>query len=164
MLKISFFCLKYWLGSWRKRTSLKHGQRSHGQFGVLETSFILSELKLIQKKIMIVKWAFSKSTRGIWLLNILKRVVWPSCSICGPPIYYFFHTAMFCLCQHFGVSLVQFFQIVLFKKHGMKLSFFKSRVFGKNYQKVLLKKTECLANTYKRSSLSCKLPKRTRYI
>ena len=98
MLKISFFCLKYWLGSWRKRTSLKHGQRSHGQFGVLETSFILSELKLIQKKIMIVKWAFSKSTRGIWLLNILKRVVWPSCSICGPPIYYFFHTAMFCLC------------------------------------------------------------------
>ena len=61
-------------------------------------AFILSELKLIKKKSMIVLWAFSKSTRGIWLLNVNKRVVWPSCSISGPPIYYFFHTAMFCMC------------------------------------------------------------------
>ena len=37
-------------------------------------------------------------------------------------------------------------------------------MFGKNYQKMLFDKVECLANTYKRSSLSYKLPKRTRYI
>ena len=40
----------------------------------------------------------------------------------------------------------------------------KGRVFGKNYQKVLLKKVKCLTNTYKSSRLRCKLPKRIRYI
>ena len=41
-----------------------------------------------------------------------------------------------------------------FKKCGMKLGFFlKSKVFGKNYQKVLLEKVEGLANTYKSGSL-----------
>ena len=37
-------------------------------------------------------------------------------------------------------------------------------MFGKNYQKVLLKKVECLANIYKSDSLSYKLPRRKRYI
>ena len=37
-------------------------------------------------------------------------------------------------------------------------------MFGKNYQKMLFDKVECLANTYKSGSLSCKLPKKTRYI
>ena len=68
------------------------------------------------------------------------------------------------------MSLVQLFPTVLFEKIVVLKSavrnwaFLKSRMFGKNYQKELLKKTECLANTYKSNSLSCKLPKRTRYI
>ena len=46
----------------------------------------------------------------------------------------------------------------------MKLDFFflkKNRGFGKNYQKVLFEKTECLANTNKSGNLSYKLSKRT---
>ena len=37
-------------------------------------------------------------------------------------------------------------------------------MFGKNYQKMLFDKVECLANTFKSGGLSCKLPKKTRYI
>ena len=37
-------------------------------------------------------------------------------------------------------------------------------MFGKNYKKMLFDKVECLANTYKSGGLSCKLPKKTRYI
>ena len=37
-------------------------------------------------------------------------------------------------------------------------------MFGKIYQKMLLDKVECLANTYKSGGLSCKLPKKTRYM
>ena len=42
--------------------------------------------------------------------------------------------------------------------------FILSSMFGKNYQKMLFDKVECLANTYKSGGLSCKLPKKTRYI
>ena len=37
-------------------------------------------------------------------------------------------------------------------------------MFGKNCQKVLFEKTECLASTYKSDGLSNKLPKKTIYI
>ena len=37
-------------------------------------------------------------------------------------------------------------------------------MFGKNYQKMFFFKAKCLANTYKSGNLSCKLPKKTRYI
>ena len=63
--------------------------------------------------------------------------------------------------------MVQLFQIVLLEKVEVLKSaffFFKSSIFGKNYQKMLFDKVECLANTFKSGGLSCKLPKKTRYI
>ena len=56
------------------------------------------------------------------------------------------------------MSLVQFFEIGVFKKYCMKLDFFKI------VKKCFFEKVECLASTYKSGGLSCKLPKRTRYI
>ena len=47
-----------------------------------------------------------------------------------------------------------------FKKCGIKLGFFKKQCVWKNYQKVLLEKVKCLANTYKNDILNYKLPKR----
>ena len=35
-------------------------------------------------------------------------------------------------------------------------------MFGKNYQKMLFDKVECLANIYKSGGLSCKLPKKNK--
>ena len=71
--------------------------------------------------------------------------------------------------------MVQLFQTVLLEKVEVLKSaiwnwvlfiylFFLSSMFGKNYQKMLFDKVEWLANTYKSSGLSCKLPKKTRYI
>ena len=57
-----------------------------------------------------------------------------------------------------------FFEKVVVLKVQYETEFFKKVVFGNNYQKVLFEKVECLANTYKSVSLSCKLSKRTRYI
>ena len=51
---------------------------------------------------------------------------------------------------------------------GMKLSFFflfkKTEYLVKAVKKYFLKKTQCLANTYKSGGLNYKLPKRTIYI
>ena len=44
-----------------------------------------------------------------------------------------------------------FLESGVFKNYSMKLSFFfKSKVFDKNYKKVLLKEVGCLANIYKK--------------
>ena len=85
-----FLLFKMLVGKLEKKDVFETWAMISWAFGMLETSFLLSELKLIKKKSMIVLWTFSKSTRGIWLLSVLKRVVWPSCSISGPLFYYFF--------------------------------------------------------------------------
>ena len=41
---------------------------------------------------------------------------------------------------------------------------FLSSMFGKNYQKMLFDRVECLANTYKSGGLIFKLPKKTIYM
>ena len=67
------------------------------------------------------------------------------------------------------VSMVQLFQTVLLEKVEVLKSaiffFFKKVVcLVKTIKKTLFDKVECLANTYKSGGLSCKLPKKTRYI
>ena len=52
-----------------------------------------------------------------------------------------------------------FEKVTVSKSAVQNLGFLKSRVFGKNYKEMFLKKVKCLVNTYKSGVLSCKLPK-----
>ena len=163
MLKISSFCLKYWLGSWRKRTSLKHGQWSHGQFGMLLFWANSSSLK---KKIhdsamgFLEEYQRHMATQRHWKGCVaILFYKWPSdllffsyCNVLH--VLALGVSLVFFILQCFACSIIVLFEkVVILKSAVWNWAFLESRVFGKNYQKVLLKKAKCLANTYKSDSL-----------